>query len=159
MKEIKLTRGLFVMVDDEDYEYLNQWNWYTNKSRNTYYAARYATKNGKEIVKLLHREILNTPDNLFVDHIDHNGLNCQKYNIRNCTRSQNAMNRIPWGKSKYLGVSVEAMGRHIGRIKAQVRINKKVTCLGYFKTEELAALAYNEAAKKHYGEFANLNII
>lgn len=153
MKKIKLTQGKVALVDDEDFEYLNQWKWSANKNKNTFYAQRHKVIEGKNKYIKMHRLIMNTPDNIEVDHIDHNGLNCQRHNMRNCTRSQNSMNKSPYGKSKYLGVYF------IGKtIIAGITINKKLIYLGSYKSEEDAALAYDIAAKKYHGEFANFNL-
>jgi hypothetical protein len=155
MKEIKLTRGLIALVDDEDYDYLNQFKWNANKSRDTksFYATRYPG------IKM-HRVIMNTPDNLEVDHIDHNGLNNQRCNLRNCTRSQNHMNKNPKGDSKYLGVSWDK-SKNKWRTFIQTRQTsdhrRKTLYSGTFLTENEAAVAYNNKAKEFFGEFANLN--
>ena len=78
MKLIKLTQDKFAKVDDEDFEYLNQFKWYAKKSRNTYYVTRGAF-NGKNMSSIyMHREVMKTPKGTLVDHIDHDGLNCQK---------------------------------------------------------------------------------
>jgi hypothetical protein len=152
MKEIKLTQGKVALVDDEDFEYLNQWKWTAKQCGIFYYAVRRKKTDGKSIQYYMHRVILNTPTCLQVDHIDHDGLNNQKHNLRNCTCSQNRMNRIPRSKSGYLGVYYV---KHY--IVAQFPINGKMTHLGMFDTEELAAKKYDEYALKYYGEFANLN--
>jgi hypothetical protein len=145
MKIIKLTQGQFSQVDDEDYEFLNQFKWQAYKAPNTYYAMR--ESKGKTI--RMHRIIMKTPSNLMVDHIDHNGLNNQKINLRNCNASQNQCNKKPIGSSIYLGVNI--------CIRATIRINNKNVNLGSFKTEIEAAKAYDKAAKENFGEFANLN--
>ena len=95
MKEIKLSkngwkyRGKYVaLVDDADYEWLNEYNWKVMIRKHTNYAYRY--ENGKFIY--IHRVIMTTPDNLEVDHLDCNGLNNQKHNLRNCTRKENHNN-------------------------------------------------------------------
>ena len=97
---------------------------------------------------------MDTPNKLQVDHIDHNGLNNQKYNLRNCTFTQNRMNRIrnKNNTSNYKGVTHDD-----GYIYAQINANGKHIRLGSFKTEKDAALAYDKAAQKYHGEFAYLN--
>jgi hypothetical protein len=151
MKEIKLSQGKVALVDDEDYDYLNQWKWHTVfKSNNRMYAAH---KSGIHST-FMHRVIMNTPSNKITDHIDHNGLNNQRSNLRVCTVAQNQMNKKPYGVSKYLGVAFVK-----GKFRSQIRGGGKYRYLGVFNDEKQAALAYNEAAKKYHGEFANLNII
>ena len=110
---------------------------------------------------MMHRVIMNTLGNMNVDHIDHNGLNNQKENLRNCTQSENARNRTSrkGSTSKYLGVSkCHKIMKYGIYYYYRVKINQRQH-VGNFKTEIEAALAYNEAALKYYGEFANLNII
>ena len=169
MKLIPLTQGKFTQVDDEDYDYLMQWKWYALKSHQTYYAMRYGKENGKEKRVIMHRVIMKTPEELVVDHKDHDGLNNQKSNLRNCTAINNGKNRIPWinSSSKYLGVFVlestriskNGRVRKYNYITSALKIGEKLMRLGVFKTEEDAAFAYNEAAKIHHGEFASLNIL
>lgn len=158
MKEIQLSKqgknkGKFVaFVDDEDYEYLNIWRWCVS-GKKIPYVATCQRINGVKITLLMHRLIMNTPEGIEVDHIDHNGLNNQRNNLRNCTKSQNQMNRKSTGKSKYLGVIIHK-NKYIFSL---IKTNKKRIYLGHFKTEEEAALAYNKAAIKLHGEFAKLN--
>jgi len=155
MKEIKLSqtgknKGKYVaLVDDEDYDYLNQWRWCVDVKKNTCYAMR-----RDKITISLHRVIINTPEGIEVDHIDHNGLNCQKYNMRNCSHADNLKNKKPCGKSKYLGVYFMGKYRYI---RAQIQINGTCHYLGHFKTEIEAAKSYDKKAKEVHGEFANLN--
>lgn len=149
MKEIKLTQGKVALVDDGDFNYLNQFTWYVHKQRT---GSHYAYNNikRKNIAISMHRLIMDTPPSMDVDHIDGNGLNNQKNNLRNCTRSQNNANRKPIGK--YKGVSYP--GKYI---RAKINIDRKSIHIGYYKTDKLAALAYDKKARELYGEFAYLN--
>jgi len=155
MKEIQLNKfseknkGKYVaLVDDDMFEYLNQWNWYAYKSNSTLYVER--EDHGKTIK--MHRLLMNTPDGMLVDHIDHNGLNNQKSNLRNCTHGQNMQNRKPYGKSKFKGVILCQ-----NRFRAQINLGKRTLYLGRFKSEIEAAKAYDAKAKEIRGEFTSLN--
>jgi hypothetical protein len=158
MKEIRLTQGRVALVDDEDYEYLNQWNWclIEKKDKNLFYAAR-KVKNRRLI--LMHRVILGLTDpNIFGDHVDRNGLNNQRNNLRVATHSQNCTNvkKYKNASSKYKGVSWHKASK---KWVAQIQKDKKVLYLGGFEKEIDAAIAYNNATNSIHGEFANPNKI
>lgn len=156
MKEINLTRGMVALVDDEDYDYLNKFSWQAHNCRGKFYAScgKYINSDKNEII-YMHRLILNTIKGIDVDHIDHNTLNNQKYNLRNCTRSQNLMNRNGRGKSAFCGVSWNVYHK---LWKAYITVNKKQIHLGYFKSETEAAKKRDEASKIYYKEFAHTNL-
>ena len=151
MKLISLTKGQFTKVDDDDFEYLNKQKWYARKSRKTYYACRSVHQGNHCRNEEMHRVIMKTPKGMQVDHIDHDGLNNQKSNLRNCTANENRMNKSSRGKTKYIGVE------KIVYFQVRVTVNQRRIYVGRFKTEEEAARAYDETIKKHYGEFANFN--
>lgn len=93
MKEIKLTQEKLVMVDDEYYDELSKYKWYARKDLHTYYAQRKEKQSdGKWKIIHMHRVILNTPIGLKTDHIDRNGLNNQRINLRIVTHQENMMN-------------------------------------------------------------------
>jgi len=155
MKEIHLTQGKIALVDDADFEWLSQRKWYAVKlgRKKRLYAAR---RGPSHVQILMHREILDAPHGTRVDHADDNGLNNQRINIRFATMAQNVMNRGPQSNNtgKYKGVTLE---RYSGKWIAHIKFDGRKKRLGAFATPELAAQAYNEAAKIHFGEFAWLN--
>ncbi len=147
MKKIKLTQNKFVIVDNIDYEQLKQWKWSLHGT-NYHYARGWV--NGQKV--LMHRLILNAPGNMDVDHINGNGLDNRRCNLRVYTRSQNQMNaRSRKGTSKYKGIHWNS--KHKKWI-ASIRINGKLKVIGEFDSEVKAAKAYNESANKYFGEFA-----
>lgn len=151
-KTIELTQGKYAIVDDEDYEYLNRFDWYYNAN----YAIRSVRINRKKKAVLMHRVILNTPEGMLSDHINHDTLDNRKINLRICTRAQNGMNSY---KSKHNKSGFKGVHKFRDKYRAQITFNKKVKTLGFFETTIEAAQIYNKAALKYHGEFAQLNEI
>ncbi len=154
LKKIKLTQGKFAKVDDDDFERVNQWKW----SYHDGYADRNSQYDvfGKRKTIKMHRVIMNTPDGMETDHRDRDGLNNQKNNLRICTEIQNRRSR---GRdidntSGYKGVTWRKSNR---KWVARIAVNRVPIHLGSFSTSKDAALAYDRAAKKYYGEFAYPN--
>lgn len=159
MKEIQLTKGKVALVDDEDYDKLSNYKWFSHKGYSTYYAFRNSSAKGgkKRTFILMHREILGlTNPTVLCDHKDHNGLNNQRWNLRSATKSENNSNRRPTENrtSKYLGVS---WNRKKNKWVAQITSNRKKIWIGACENECEAALAYNEKAIELHGQFAKLN--
>jgi len=158
-RRIPLTQGKYAIVDQEDFERLNKYKWHANKAKNTCYAVRrvhIGTNKWKHIK--MHREVIDPPDHLFVDHINHNGLDNRKANLRPATHRQNSYNRIHFRRnpsSKYKGVSWRKQTK---KWDVQIRYNGKTKFIGSFENEIEAAKAYDKEAKKHQGEFAVLNL-
>ncbi len=151
-----------LLVDDDDFERINKYHWYVVLHRKTYYAHGVTPKNeggdGKKS-RRLHRFLLEVKEeSMVIDHINHNGLDNRRCNLRVVTNSQNAKNKSSQlgSSSKYLGVSFR---KETNKWRSRIRHDGKTLSFGDFLNEIDAAIAYNEGAKLYYGEFANLNII
>ena len=153
MKQIELSQGKFALVDDDDYDELNIYNWCIANG----YAVRHVTISGKRTTQYMHRLVTNCPADMDVDHVNHDKLDNQKANLRVCSRSENSQNQKMRTKAKtsiYKGVSFY---KRDGNWRAEIMLNYKCKYLGYFTNEIDAAIAYNNAAIAMFGEFALLN--
>jgi hypothetical protein len=153
MKKIPLTHGAFAKVDDEDYEWLKRFRWRLNRpNKRTSYAVRYS--NGKTIA--MQNELLSPLPGIVVDHINHNGLDNQRANLRLCMQADNARNSRPRknSTSKYKGVSWHKRDKMwVARI---TRRGVKYF-LGYFHNQLEAAFAYDDKAREFNDAFLYLN--
>jgi hypothetical protein len=157
MIEIPLTQGMVAIVDDED-AYLAAYNWCASPEASTRYAVRGVRRGGRQVTIRLHRVITNAPPGFDVDHINGNGLDCRRSNLRVVTRAQNTRNarRRRDNTSGFKGVSWSAKaGRWSARVGSGIR-GKRIW-LGYFSTKEAAARAYDDAARAQYGQYASPN--
>jgi hypothetical protein len=151
---LPLSQGYETIVDDEDFDWLNQWKWTASlHTGGKIYAYRQDYRGRRPKCILLHRLILSCPDDMQCDHINGNGLDNTRSNIRVCTSKQNHGNRRPNHGHRYIGIRRTPHGTW----SAQIRILGKVTRLGIFETAEDAAAAYNAAALLVRGEYAYLN--
>jgi hypothetical protein len=153
-KQIKLTQDKYATVDDEDYDVLNKWKWCADKSTYTTYAVR-RIESGSTIKKIyMHREIMGDVDR--VDHVDRDGLNNQRNNLRACnasTNSQNMMRTKP-SVTGYKGVHLD---KRDGVYQVEIWLNNKRFYLGRFRDAIDAARAYDAKARELFGEFARPN--
>lgn len=159
VKKIPLTQGKFALVDDEDFEYLMQWKWYfcNGYAKRVKYLGGGRHNEKKEHI-FMHRIINNTPKGILTDHINGDKLDNRKINLRSCTNEQNVHNsRKP--KRKNLTSRYKGVYRGKSSWIAQIRINKKLSYIGSFKTEIEAAEAYNNKTLEIRGEFGYLNEI
>lgn len=154
MREIPLVNGRGVaLVDDEDYERLADHRWYTSRGR---YAYRVEKDSSRRKV-YMHRDVLLPPAGTPIDHIDGNGLNNQRANLRTCTHRENCRNTRARRGAKRTS-AFKGVGRtYDGRWRAFVVTAGRMRHLGRFETETDAAKAFDEAARCLHGQFARLN--
>lgn len=156
MKRIELTNGQVALVDDGDFDLVSGYRWHASKCRRVSYAQASARRGDKTQIQM-HRLILGVADGIAVDHVDSDGLNNQRANLRVATLQQNGMNarkRLAATTSKFKGVRW-----HKQHLKWQAYITNggKQTHLGLFESERSAAFAYNREAIKRFGSFARIN--
>ena len=167
MKTLPLTQGKFAVVDDEDYPELSKHKWFAEQDNNIFYARRFLPqKKGKRPSMRMPRQImgLESGNKKQIDHINHNGLDNRRCNLRICTSQQNTFNRKKNENcsSRYKGVSL-----HLGRFKngkryksfweSRIKFKSVQIYLGSFTNEIDAAFAYDVKAKELFGEFAYPN--
>ena len=156
MQTIQLTQGKTAVVDDEMFQILNQYRWYVGRQHRQWYAMRAIKWNGKNKTIYMHHCVLGYPLNKnVIDHIDGNGLNNQRSNLRMVNQTENK-----WNSQKqqdtlnpYKGVTLSSPGRW----SAHIKIDKRTIHLGTFDSCELAAQKYDKAALSLHGEFAQPN--
>lgn len=161
MRKIEITRGHFAIIDDEDYESVEKFKWRYSPSFCSGYAIRgqhVGFEDGKQVSKTIsmHRFIMNAPEGMEVDHINGNGLDNRRCNLRIATRSQNKWNRrkLQPKSSRFKGVHWEDDRK---KWRAYIYKNNRRTIIGRFDNELDAALAYNKYAKELFSDFASLN--
>jgi len=158
MKTIKLTQNQVTIVDNDDFEYLNQFKWCAKWHQYTlsFYAVRcsYNQETKKQKLIPMHREIMQPSAGMVVDHINHDTLDNTRKNLRVCTQSKNRMNS---GKQKNntSGVKGVCWHKRDKKWRADISINGKRKHLGNFSTKEFAYESYIKACKKYHKEFAN----
>ena len=139
-KTIPLTQGKFAIVDDEDYPDLSKYRWYAVKLGNTYYARRHPLgKKGNGGFIHMHRIVAGTPKGRDTDHINGNGLDNRRGNLRVVTRRENQQNRHTRKTSKYPGVSWDWQNQ---KWRASIKAKGKQHNLGRYDDEETAGLVY-----------------
>ncbi len=156
MKEIPLTQGKVALVDDQDFDWLNQWKWCL---KSTGYAVRQIGPAGKRKNIYMHRLILGlTLKNQHSDHINGYRLDNQRSNLRSATPAENARNKgmLPTNKSGYKG-AYKRKGKE--KWVSRINVGKKTIYLGFFNSPQEAHAAYCEGAKKIHGKFANFGDI
>jgi hypothetical protein len=156
MKKIPLTQGQIAIVDDEDFDKLNQFKWCAAKTKDGDYMAVRNSPNPNRHLIYMHRQIMDFPKGMEVDHIFHNRLDNRKAKLRICTHRQNLQNGLSHkdGNSRYKGIYWHKRDK---KWLVQIMINGKIKHLGRFNSEIEAAKIYDVAAIEKFGEFALLN--
>ena len=159
MREILLTQGKVALVDDADYEWLNQFKWQTSKAKHLFYAIRtIGTKPNQKIISM-HSVILGTPKGMQTDHINHDGLDNRRSNLRLCTSAENQYNQRIQSRNKSSKFKGVYWNIPAGKWLSRICVNGVRFYLGCFNSEVEAAEAYDNAAKKHFGDFSELNFV
>lgn len=155
MKEIILSCGVKCFVDDNDYAELSKYKWHLEVNRTVKYAIRRPITNGKRHKVTMYSQIMSYPAST-IDHIDGNGLNNTRDNLRLATVQENCFNRKTQQNSRtgYKGVSY-----YKGKFMARITYSGTTLFLGLFDTKEEAARAYNRTATEYFGRFAHVNVI
>jgi hypothetical protein len=159
MKEILLSQDQIALVDDEDFERIDQFRWSAHwyEEGQNYYAFRIVDRTHVAMARV----IMDCPKDKEIDHKNHDTLDNQKHNLRICTRSENMQNTRGWknATSRYKGVFwKKTRNKWCAQISLRDIFDQRYRKhLGNFKIEEEAALAYDEAARYYFGEFAYLN--
>jgi hypothetical protein len=157
VKEIALTQGKAAIVDDEDFEFVSQFKWHAcGRGGSRWYARRKVGVLGQPVFLKLHNALVTPGPAEVVDHINHDGLDNRRSNLRICTRQENGWNKLRPANntSGFKGVSWHA-DRQLWR--AVVHISRRQKYIGSFDTAEQAARAYDTAAVALFGAFAHLN--
>lgn len=158
MKKISLTQGLHAIVDDDDFVWLSLRKWCAAKHpiSGCFYAKRAGHNRRTIYMHVVVAKVSGVDVSNQVDHRNGKTLDNRKCNLRAATVIQNQRNRRKRksSTSKYKGVSWYTKYK-----QWRVRIEVSGVCvfIGYFQSEKTAARAYDEAARRHFGEFARLN--
>jgi hypothetical protein len=154
---IKLTYGKWAIMDEIDYPLVKDFRWFTKHSHGNYYAlANPPRRLGIGKIIRMHRLIMGLSSNLQIDHRNRQGLDNRRSNLRLATHAQNQRNgkRPKTNTSGYKGVNWHKLSQ---KWRACISINNKQKHLGLFNSLSEAIIAYDKAAKKHHGQFANIN--
>jgi hypothetical protein len=149
---VQLTKGYEAIIDAEDLDLIRDKNWYCRVDKDTVYARRWENVAGKREMVYLHRLILSAPNSMHVDHINGNGLDNRKSNLRLASRDENMRNQRVHSNNT-TGVKGVSFRRNIGKYQAQIRASGKIIHLGCFENIDSARSAYLMASEKYHGEF------
>lgn len=150
MKKINLTQGKHALVDDENFDWLNQWKWSISHT----YASRTMYKPSKKSIRM-HQLVLKVKKGQIIDHINHNTLDNRWENLRVCSAKENQYNSSirKTNKTGFKGVSIHSSGKY----EARIGVNGRKLHLGLFLKAKDAAKVYSQAVLKYHAKFAYQN--
>jgi hypothetical protein len=153
--KLPLSKNKYALVDDEDYPKVSKHKWFVIQRGKSEHACRTVIENGNKRTEYLHRALLNPNSNEVVDHINGNGLDNQKANLRLCTKQQNSWNSDKNTKnvSGYKGVSFE---KTTGKWRVRIRKDGKSYSYGLYEQAEEASKVYLEKAQELFGQYARI---
>lgn len=158
MKKIQLTKGFYALVDDDDFELISSFNWHYQPKRKTGYAIGHIVINGKRTTRRMHRMIMKPVGKEQVDHINGNGLDNRRLNLRITNARGNAINRRSNPRSGFKGVrKLYTCKNGAEMFIASIGPKNNHKIIGYFNCIIKAAKAYDKAALSLYGDMAALN--
>lgn len=155
--KVPLTRGLYAVIDDDDADRVSQHRWHAEKVKQAsdkFYARCSFWENGKCAPVRLHRFIARADRGMVVDHINGDGLDNRKGNLRVCTQSKNLMNRNVKQRQNTSGHPGVSWHKSTGKWRADIMVDGSPIWLGTFKEKQLAIEARKTAEHKYFGEYA-----
>ena len=155
-KRIPLTHGKFALVDDEDFAMLNQWVWHVRGQKNVLYAARSGRVSEGEKYFQMHEMLIERKAGMVIDHINGDGLDNRKSNLRLCTNQENTRNRGA-NKNNKIGYKGVSFLNKFQKYLAQISVRRRNYYLGLHEDPAEAARAYDAKARELFGDFAYLN--
>jgi hypothetical protein len=150
---ISVHPGMKVLIDAADADLVASYCWYAFRVRRVWYVA--SDDKGYRIY--LHRLLMNAPEGMEVDHINGDGLDNRRCNLRVCTHEQNLANQRHQLRATYSPYKGVTWCKRTKRWRAQIKAHQQHVNLGTFTNERDAAIAYNRAAREAWGEYARLN--
>jgi hypothetical protein len=150
VKTINLTRGFVTIVDDEDHEALARFRWYASGKPPYIYAQRDERRDGLRRAIMMHRVIASAPPRLVVDHLNGDGLDNRRANLRVCSQSHNIGNARPDRRNNKTGFKGVSWRPDKRKYAAQIAVRRKTRHLGFFDTAEDASAAYQRASREAF---------
>lgn len=149
---IPLTKGFEAVIDAADVHLVDSWSWYANVQTYTVYAQRCDTSRGNKTTVMLHRQIMGSPEGMFIDHRDMDGLDCRRANLRIASHSQNNQNQR-LVKSNTSGFKGACWEKSTSKWSSHIRVNGSRRYLGLYSSALEAHNAYCTASAELHGEF------